>query len=149
MAFWDMARVALDAVLDCGDDFTTIALDAGFASHSHFTARFRSFFGFTAEPSILALTAAADGKIYLLARNQEGACVLDRLDPALSQLERLPLSLQFKGRATIAAGKEALYVVAYNGREGRWRIPWLSLEQAAWKKLKFTPEGQEAGPDED
>ena len=37
----------LDAVLDCGDDFTTIALDAGFASHSHFTARFRSFFGCT------------------------------------------------------------------------------------------------------
>jgi len=33
---------ALDAVLDCGDDFTTIALDAGFASHSHFTARFRT-----------------------------------------------------------------------------------------------------------
>jgi AraC family transcriptional regulator len=37
----------LDAVLDCGDDLTTIALDAGFASHSHFTARFRSFFGYT------------------------------------------------------------------------------------------------------
>ena len=37
----------LDAVLDCGDDLTTIALDAGFASHSHFTARFRSFFGCT------------------------------------------------------------------------------------------------------
>jgi hypothetical protein len=109
----------------------------------------RSFFGFTAEPSILALTATADGKIYLLARNQEGACVLDRLDPALGQLERLPLSLQLKGRATIAAGKEALYIVAYNGREGRWRIPWTSLEQTSWKKLKFTPEGQEAGPDED
>ena len=37
----------LDAVLDCGDDLTAIALDAGFASHSHFTARFRSFFGCT------------------------------------------------------------------------------------------------------
>ena len=37
----------LDAVLDCGDDLTTIALDAGFASHSHFTARFRGFFGCT------------------------------------------------------------------------------------------------------
>jgi AraC-like DNA-binding protein len=38
---------ALDAVLDCGDDLTSIALDAGFASHSHFTARFRGFFGCT------------------------------------------------------------------------------------------------------
>ena len=37
----------LDAVLDCGGDLTAIALDAGFTSHSHFTARFRSFFGCT------------------------------------------------------------------------------------------------------
>ena len=36
----------LDAVLD-GDDLTTVALDAGFTSHSHFTARFRRFFGCT------------------------------------------------------------------------------------------------------
>jgi len=35
---------ALDAVLDGGADITAIALDAGFASHSHFTARFKSFF---------------------------------------------------------------------------------------------------------
>jgi AraC family transcriptional regulator len=34
---------ALDPVLD-GDDITTIALDAGFSSHSHFTARFKDFF---------------------------------------------------------------------------------------------------------
>jgi AraC family transcriptional regulator len=38
---------SLDAVLDSGDELTAIALDAGFASHSHFTARFRSFFGCT------------------------------------------------------------------------------------------------------
>jgi AraC-like DNA-binding protein len=37
----------LDAVLDGGDELTAIALDAGFASHSHFTARFRRFFGCT------------------------------------------------------------------------------------------------------
>ncbi|HUK60836.1 MAG TPA: AraC family transcriptional regulator [Stellaceae bacterium] len=36
----------LDAVLD-GDDLTRIALDCGFASHSHFTMRFREFFGCT------------------------------------------------------------------------------------------------------
>jgi len=36
----------LDAVLD-GDDLTAVALAAGFASHSHFTARFRRFFGCT------------------------------------------------------------------------------------------------------
>jgi AraC-like DNA-binding protein len=36
----------IDAVLD-GGDLTVIALDAGFASHSHFTAHFRRFFGRT------------------------------------------------------------------------------------------------------
>jgi len=48
---------ALDAVLDGGDDLTAIALDAGFASHSHFTARFRSFFGCT--PAALRRVASA------------------------------------------------------------------------------------------
>lgn len=38
---------SLDAVLDGGCDLTTVALDAGFNSHSHFTARFRGFFGCT------------------------------------------------------------------------------------------------------
>jgi AraC family transcriptional regulator len=41
---------AMQAVLD-GGDITAIALDAGFASHSHFTARFKRFFGCT--PSAL------------------------------------------------------------------------------------------------
>jgi AraC family transcriptional regulator len=47
----------LDAVLD-GADLTTVALDAGFASHSHFTARFRDFFGCT--PAALRRRAKAD-----------------------------------------------------------------------------------------
>lgn len=104
----------------------------------------RSFFGFTARPAILALTEAADGRIYVIARNQEGACVLDRLDPAMRRMERLSLSTKLKGRATIAAGKDALYIAAYDGREGRWRIPWLALEQAAWKKVKLNAEAGEA-----
>ena len=48
---------ALDAVLDGDDDLTAIALDTGFASHSHFTARFRGFFGCT--PRALRRTATA------------------------------------------------------------------------------------------
>jgi AraC-like DNA-binding protein len=47
----------LDAVLD-GEDLTTIALNAGFASHSHFTARFRDFFDCT--PAALRWCARAD-----------------------------------------------------------------------------------------
>lgn len=38
---------ALDAVLDSDTGLTEIALDAGFASHSHFTAKFRALFGAT------------------------------------------------------------------------------------------------------
>jgi len=38
---------ALHRVLDGDEDITTIALDVGFSSHSHLTARFRRFFGCT------------------------------------------------------------------------------------------------------
>jgi AraC-like DNA-binding protein len=48
---------SLDAVLD-GEDLTTIAFNAGFASHSHFTACFRGFFGCT--PAALRRRARAD-----------------------------------------------------------------------------------------
>ena len=49
---------SLDAVLDGRDDVTAIALDAGFASHSHFTARFRGFFGVT--PTAMRRAATAE-----------------------------------------------------------------------------------------
>ena len=48
---------SLEPVLD-GGDLTAVALDAGFASHSHFTARFRDFFGFT--PTALRRAATAE-----------------------------------------------------------------------------------------
>jgi AraC-like DNA-binding protein len=38
---------ALEAVLDAHADLTAIALEGGFASHSHFTASFRTLFGVT------------------------------------------------------------------------------------------------------
>jgi len=38
---------ALDHVMDQGEDLTAIAMQVGFASHSHFTERFRRFFGCT------------------------------------------------------------------------------------------------------
>lgn len=39
--------VALQRVLETGADLTTIGLDTGFSSHSHFTAQFRARFGIT------------------------------------------------------------------------------------------------------
>lgn len=47
----------LESVLDGGDDLTPIALDAGFSSHSHFTARFRGFSGCTPAALRRAVTA--------------------------------------------------------------------------------------------
>jgi len=55
--------LALAAVLAGGKDLTAIALDAGFASHSHFTARFRGFFGCT--PSALRRLATAEQVVEL------------------------------------------------------------------------------------
>jgi AraC family transcriptional regulator len=57
---------ALNAVLEGDDDITAIAFDAGFASHSHFTARFRRFFGCT--PSALRRTLRA-GQVPKLRKN--------------------------------------------------------------------------------
>ena len=54
---------SLDPVLDGGDDLTAIALDAGFASHSHFTARFRRFFGCTPTALRRAASAARVGEL--------------------------------------------------------------------------------------
>ena len=48
---------SLHAVMDAGADLSAIAYDVGFSSHSHFTARFRAFFGVT--PAALRRTAAA------------------------------------------------------------------------------------------
>ena len=52
---------ALDAVCEGGADLTAIALDFGFASHSHFTARFRGFFG--CAPTALRRVAGGAGHI--------------------------------------------------------------------------------------
>lgn len=38
---------ALDRLMAGEEDITALALDTGFASHSHFTSRFRTHFGFT------------------------------------------------------------------------------------------------------
>jgi AraC family transcriptional regulator len=47
---------ALDAVLDTDSDLSAIALELGFSSHSHFTARFRALFGLA--PTELRQTAS-------------------------------------------------------------------------------------------
>jgi len=51
---------ALDAVLDDDSDLSAVALESGFSSHSHFTARFRALFGMApAEVRKIATRATA------------------------------------------------------------------------------------------
>jgi hypothetical protein len=103
--------------------------------------RFRPFLGVF---KISDLTEGLDHRIYLLAQpgNGEQGVSLDRYDPAQSLLERVTLGLEVKGMATLAAGREGLYVVGHGGDQGRWRVSWEVLDQAEWKRV--TAEGDSA-----
>jgi hypothetical protein len=90
---------------------------------------------FSGQQAAFDLTEGLDGKIYLLVRTEAGDAALDRFDPSLLLLERIPLDLKASGRYTIAAGLDGLYLAAWNGRQGRWRISWDALDQAAWKDV--------------
>lgn len=103
--------------------------------------RFQPFQG------VLAVSDLAEGldhRIYLLAQGETGA-VLDRYDPTQSTLERLELNLSLPGNATLAAGRDALYLAAHTGDQGRWKIAWEDLDQAPWKDvpLKLPGHGKE------
>jgi hypothetical protein len=90
---------------------------------------------FSGESVVLDLTEGREGRIYLLVRTEGGGAALDRFDPALLLLERLPLELKVEGRYSIASGRDGLYIAAWNGRQGRWRLPWEALDQAKWKDV--------------
>jgi AraC family transcriptional regulator len=63
---------ALDAIAEDGEDLTAVALDAGFASHSHFSARFRSFFGCTPAAFRQRARARDPGKLRKIMTAQRG-----------------------------------------------------------------------------
>jgi hypothetical protein len=89
---------------------------------------------FLAVQRISDLTEGLDHRIYLLVQGGKGAA-LDRYDPAESSLERVELGLDLTGNATLAAGRDALYLAAHSGDHGRWKISWEDLERAKWKKV--------------
>lgn len=90
---------------------------------------------FSGQPAVFDLTEGRDGRIYLLVRTEKGGAALDRFDPALSRLERVPLEMTPQGRYTIASGRDGLYIAAWSGKEGRWRLSWDALDQAKWKPV--------------
>ncbi len=95
-----------------------------------------TFRPFTGRPTVLDLTEARDRNLYFLVQTQSGALAIDRYNPSADLLERRELTLSVQGRMTIAAGKDALYLAAWNGDAGRWRIAWDELDKAkGWSEL--------------
>lgn len=97
----------------------------------------KDYHRFTAKAAIRDLVEGTDHRMYFLVTRPDGALVLDRYDPTLAVLERVPLDVTKKSsRFTLASGKDGLYLAAWNGRDGRWRIPWEILEEADWQKVE-------------
>jgi len=86
---------------------------------------------------ILDLTEGRDGNLYLLlAGDESGTLLLDRFDRARRVLERVPVRADARGILSIAAGKDALYLVPFSGHATRWRIPWADVERADWQPVE-------------
>lgn len=96
-----------------------------------------TYTAFTAPSIIEAITEGQDGRMYLFVHTADGDTALDRYDPGRNVLERIPLPLKLKDqRPSLAAGRDGLYLAAWSGDHGRWRISWDRLDQARWKKVE-------------
>jgi hypothetical protein len=95
---------------------------------------FQPFLGVS---KLTALAEGPDHRIYLLVQPGKGedSLHLDRYDPAQDTLERVTLGVQLTGRASLAAGREGLYLVGHGGDQGRWHVSWDRLDAADWKAV--------------
>jgi hypothetical protein len=96
---------------------------------------------FTAARAVDGLAAGRDGRIYLLVEAAGGRdkahLAIDRFDPNGPSLERLALGEldAIAGRISVASGRDGLYVAAFSGQGGIWRLPWEQLEEARWERV--------------
>lgn len=91
-----------------------------------------------AEEAIRAVAEGRDGRYYFLtyvAGKKGRGPHLDRFDPVLGTLERVRLALDLTGGASLAAGRDGLYLAAFSGQNGRWVMPWEDVEAAAWSEV--------------
>jgi hypothetical protein len=96
------------------------------------TATFHEF----TEQAVVADIVEKSGVVFLLIYTPGGKLALDRYDPGLARLERVPLAMKGSGRFTLAAGKDGLYVAPMNTAEGVWKVSWDVLDGAAWKAVE-------------
>lgn len=94
----------------------------------------------TALTAILAIAEGRDGYMYFLVRDSASksktGLALDRLDTTQALLERVALAYRTPGTATMAAGKDGLYVVPFNGKEKRFFVSWEALLEADWSPVE-------------
>jgi hypothetical protein len=85
-----------------------------------------------------ALVEGRDGKMYFLVHQgwDGGDFALDSYDPARAILERAPLRLQNVGLMTMASGRGGLYIAAFSGQRGRWKVSGEDIDAALWKPVK-------------
>lgn len=96
-----------------------------------------TFRPFTAIAALLDVAAARDGRVYLLVQTSGGNLAVDRYSPAADLLERRELTLRANGRMSLAPGRDALYLAAWNGSAGRWRISWEQLDATeGWEEVE-------------
>lgn|GEM_PF-1225080 len=95
-----------------------------------------TFFPFTAEAVIQGLAEGPDSRMYFLVVPTSGGAALDRFDPVRGIVERALLHWKAEGDISMAAGKDALYLIPTDSAKGRWRLSWESVEQAEWKKVE-------------
>jgi hypothetical protein len=95
---------------------------------------------FSATHQVEGLVAAKDGRVYVLVDTAgEGGgpqLALDRFDPTGPAVERILLDrIAAHGRASVALGRDGLYIAKFSGEEGLWRLRWDQLEEARWQRL--------------
>jgi hypothetical protein len=107
-----------------------------------------TFFPFTAEAVIQGLAEGPDSRMYFLVVPTSGGAALDRFDPVRGVVERALLHWKAEGDISMAAGKDALYLIPTDSAKGRWRVSWESLEQAEWKKVEGVTLGSQGDKEE-
>jgi hypothetical protein len=92
----------------------------------------------TASLAILDLAEGPDGRIYLLVRGEggPGRSTIDRFDDVEGVLERSTIDASPPGAVSIAAGRDGLFLVPFDGREKRYLVPWTELDAADWSPVE-------------
>lgn len=93
----------------------------------------------TAKRIVQALAQGRDGRLYLFVAAGDGkpGYALDRYDPVRNVLERTLLRLaDGEAIASMAAGVDGLYLAAFRGNGGRYRLTWEVLDAADWREVE-------------